>query len=64
MPASFRLAERSPMRLTSAASAASASSPSASMTIRLPLPAASIITAHDALRVTRRPLRDSQISAA
>src|SRR6267142_2774025 len=56
--------KRSPISLTSAVSAASASSPSASMTTRLPLPAASIITPMMLFALTRRPLRDSHTSAA
>src|SRR5882672_8366517 len=56
--------KRSPISLTSAESAASASSPSASMRTLLPLPAASIITPMMLFAFTRRPLRDSQTSAA
>src|SRR5258708_5293370 len=52
------------MRRTTAASAPSASSPSASMTTRLPLPAASIMTPMMLFAFTRRPLRDSHTSAA
>src|SRR5712671_3722314 len=47
------------MRRTTAASA-----PSASMTTRLPLPAASIMTPMMLFAFTRRPLRDSHTSAA
>src|SRR5437773_2088023 len=56
--------KRSAMRRTTAASALSASSPSASMTTRLPLPAASIMTPMMLFAFTRRPLRNSHTSAA
>src|SRR6202162_847374 len=52
------------MTRTTAASAPSASSPSASMTRRLPWPAASIMTPMMLFAFTRRPLRDSHTSAA
>src|SRR5207247_6471986 len=51
------------MSRTTAASALSASSPSASMTTRLPLPAASIMTPMMLFAFTRRPLRNSHTSA-
>src|SRR6266705_2065093 len=52
------------MSRTRAASAPSASSPSASMVMRAPLPAASIITPMMLFAFTRRPLRDSHTSEA
>src|SRR5436189_284038 len=57
-------AASSPRTWATAASALSASSPSASMTTRLPLPAASIMTPMMLFAFTRRPLRDSHTSAA
>src|SRR6266704_2774161 len=52
------------MSRTRAASAPSASTPSASMVMRAPLPAASIITPMMLFAFTRRPLRDSHTSEA
>src|SRR5258708_28815881 len=54
--------KRSAMSLVSAASAASASGPCASSFTVEPLPAASIITPMMLFALTRRPLRESQIS--
>src|SRR5262249_20147249 len=56
--------KRSAISRVSADAAASASSPSASTTTGLPLPAASIITPMMLFAFTRRPLRESQTSAA
>src|SRR5207248_5310748 len=54
--------KRSPISAVSAASALSASAPSAWIITFEPLPAASIMTPMMLFALTRRPLRESQIS--